>query len=115
MHRGQAARVSDSDNVEGDRWQELEQQLLAHVSAASFAATSIRLFVVLFFRPSHPRPPRPPSPRLPFGHKVHVSFREPHLGSVVGLLLSQPSPALRKLGVDLLIDFIKCQVGAGAC
>lgn len=41
-----------------------------------------------------------------------MSFREPHLGSVVGLLLSQPSPALRKLGVDLLIDFIKCQVGA---
>jgi hypothetical protein len=40
---------------------------------------------------------------------VYVSFREPHLGSVVGLLLSHPSPALRKLGVDLLIDFIKCQ------
>lgn len=51
--------------------------------------------------------------RLPFGHKVYVSFREPHLGSVVGLLLTHASPALRKLGVDLLIDFIKCQVGAG--
>lgn len=49
--------------------------------------------------------------RLPFGHKVPLSFWEPHLGSVVGLLLSHAEPALRKLGVDLLINFIKCQVG----
>lgn len=59
--------------------------------------------------PACPRPRR-----LPFGHKVYLSFREPHLGSVVGLLLTHASPSLRKLGVDLLINFIKCQVAGQA-
>lgn len=48
------------------------------------------------------------------GRKHLIPFREPHLGSVVGLLLTHPSPRLRKLGVDLLIDFIKCQARAVA-
>lgn len=48
------------------------------------------------------------------GREYFLSFKEAHLGSVVGLLLTHPSPHLRKLGVDLLIDFIKCQVGGFA-
>ncbi|KAL4458469.1 hypothetical protein ABPG75_013334 [Micractinium tetrahymenae] len=43
------------------------------------------------------------------GRRHFIPFREPHLGSAVGLLLTHESPRLRKLGVDLLIDFIKCQ------
>ena len=45
------------------------------------------------------------------GRQYFLPFKEAHLGSVVGLLLTHASPQLRKLGVDLLIDFIKCQVG----
>jgi hypothetical protein len=45
------------------------------------------------------------------GRQYFLSFKEAHLGCVVGLLLTHASPQLRKLGVDLLIDFIKCQVG----
>jgi hypothetical protein len=44
------------------------------------------------------------------GPKDIVQFPEPHLGSAIGLLLCHPLPQLRKLGVDLLISFIKCQV-----
>ncbi|KAI3435863.1 hypothetical protein D9Q98_001921 [Chlorella vulgaris] len=43
------------------------------------------------------------------GPKDIVQFPEPHLGSAIGLLLCHPLPQLRKLGVDLLISFIKCQ------
>lgn len=42
----------------------------------------------------------------------YIPFSEPHLGSAVGLLLTHKSPRLRRLGVDLLIDFIKCQASA---
>jgi hypothetical protein len=44
------------------------------------------------------------------GPRAPLSFREPHLGSAVGLLLSHPDPQLRKLGVDLLTRFLQCQV-----
>lgn len=54
--------------------------------------------------------PAPCRRRLPFGGKQYLAFKEAHLGSVVGVLLSHELPQLRKLGVDLLIDFIKCQV-----
>ncbi|KAL4418649.1 hypothetical protein ABPG77_011399 [Micractinium sp. CCAP 211/92] len=43
------------------------------------------------------------------GRMHYIPFSEPHLGSAVGLLLTHKSPRLRRLGVDLLIDFIKCQ------
>ena len=44
-----------------------------------------------------------------FGGSYYLSFKEPQLGSAVGLLLSHPAPALRLLGVNLLIDFTRQQ------
>ena len=67
-------------------------------------------------RPAHPSSITHPPLRLLFGTlgpKQYLTFREPHLGSAVGLLLTHESPRLRKLGVDLLIDFIRCQAGGG--
>ncbi len=55
-------------------------------------------------------PVLPPCRFVLAGPKDFVHFAEPHLGSAVGLLLCHPLPQLRKLGVDLLISFLKCQV-----